>query len=227
LFKPQYTLPGVFTTNPYPTVEGSIWTLAHEVACYALILFVGLVGALSRRRVMAVLLALYLIAWVVAPYLGDLIHPRLQQTRLLSLPFVFGASCWIWRDYITLRWPFVVGLIVLTWAVHATVFAFPMLALAVTYTSLWAGYCKLDPLLMFNRVGDYSYGIYIYAMPLQGLVVWVWGDMTPALNIALALPLTLLCAVLSWHWIERPALTFVREGFLRGSLITRRIAPRR
>ena len=227
LFKPQYTLPGVFTTNPYPTVEGSIWTLAHEVACYALILFVGLVGALSRRRVMAVLLALYLIAWGIAPYLGDLIHPRLQQTRLLSLPFVFGASCWIWRDYIPLRWPFVLGLIVLTWAVHATVFAFPMLALAVTYTSLWAGYCKVGPLLMFNRVGDYSYGIYIYAMPLQGLVVWVWGDMTPALNIALALPLTLLCAVLSWHWIERPALTFVREGFQRGSLIKRRIAPRR
>ena len=101
-----------------------------------------------------------------------------------------------------------------------------MLALAVTYTSLWAGDCKLDPLLMFNRVGDYSYGIYIYAMPLQGLVVWVWGDMTPALNIALALPLTLLCAVFSWHWIERPALTFAREG-QRGSLITRRIAPRR
>ena len=29
------------------------------------------------------------------------------------------------------------------------------------------------------------------------------------------------------YWIERPALTFVREGFPRGSLITRRIAPRR
>lgn len=227
LFKPQYTLPGVFTTNPYPTVEGSIWTLAHEVACYALILFVGLAGALSRQRVMGVLLAFYLIASMIAPYLGDLIHPSLQQTRLLSLPFVFGASCWIWREYITLRWPFVVGLIVLTWAAQGTVFAFPMLALAMTYASLWAGYCKVDPLLMFNRVGDYSYGIYIYAMPLQGLVVWVWGDMTPGLNIMLALPLTLLSAVLSWHWIERPTLTLAREGFQRSSFITRRIAPRR
>lgn len=32
---PLYTLPGVFADNPYPTVEGSIWTLAYEIACYA------------------------------------------------------------------------------------------------------------------------------------------------------------------------------------------------
>ncbi len=34
LISPAYTLPGVFEANPYPTVEGSIWTLVHEVACY-------------------------------------------------------------------------------------------------------------------------------------------------------------------------------------------------
>ena len=60
-----------------------------------------------------------------------------------------------------------------------------------------------------------------------GITVGAVPGLTGTMLIALALPLTLLCAVLSWHWIERPALTFVREGFLRGSLITRRIAPRR
>ena len=37
------------------------------------------------------------------------------------------------------------------------------------------------------------------------------GPMAPWLNITLALPVTLFLAVLSWHWIERPALALARS----------------
>lgn len=71
---------------------------------------------------------------------------------------------------------------------------------------LWVGHLNAPLLDGYRRLGDYSYGTYLYAFPLQGLAVWLWGPLTPHLNVALAIPPTLLCAILSWHLIERPTL---------------------
>ena len=68
---------------------------------------------------------------------------------------------------------------------------------------------------LYNRLGDYSYGIYLNAFPLQGLAVWLFRPMDPWTNIALALPLTIVPSVLSWHLVKRPALELVRSGWRR------------
>jgi peptidoglycan/LPS O-acetylase OafA/YrhL len=59
---------------------------------------------------------------------------------------------------------------------------------------------------LYNRVGDYSYGIYIYAFPMQQLAVHSWPGITPLQDIGIAFPATLLFALLSWHLLERRAL---------------------
>ena len=42
-------LPGVFLHNPFPhAVDGSLWTLEYEVACYGMVLVVGYLGLLNR-----------------------------------------------------------------------------------------------------------------------------------------------------------------------------------
>jgi peptidoglycan/LPS O-acetylase OafA/YrhL len=207
---PQYTLPGVFEANPYPAVEGSIWTLFHEVLCYGLVLLAGVLGLMARRRAMTLALLAYGLLWVL-PDLVDLsVHRRILQTRELSLPFVFGITFWIWRDRIVLSAWILAGLAGLAYMAAGSLAGFPVMMLALTYGVFWCGYLPGKTLRQFNRLGDYSYGIYIYAFPMQGLVVWLYGDMGPYTNIALALPPTLLCAVLSWHLVERPALAMAR-----------------
>jgi len=42
-------------------------------------------------------------------------------------------------------------------------------------------------------------------------MVWIAGPMTPGMNIALALPATLTCSILSWHLVEAPALAWLRR----------------
>jgi peptidoglycan/LPS O-acetylase OafA/YrhL len=217
LITPQYTLPGVFTDLPYPRVEGSIWTLFHEVACYGVLFLLGISGLLTRYSAPLLVLALYGISWF-APFE---IHPRLIQLQGLSLPFFIGMSFWLWRDKVVLSAPILGAMMVIAGLCRETALAFPTLIFALSYGIFWLGHAPVGKIRLFNRLGDYSYGIYIYAFPLQGLAVWIWGPQSPLENIALSLPMVLLCATASWHWIERPALEHARAGPKKAGFLKR------
>lgn len=201
-----YTLPGVFETNPYATVEGSIWTLVHEVVCYMGVLAIGLLGAFRRPRLMAACLGAYAAGYLAYAGLGLDLHPKITALHRLSLPFALGTLFYVLRHRLPLSIWGVAGLAALAAGLKGTAVAGPALILALAYGTFWLAYVPRGAILGYNRLGDYSYGIYIYAFPLQGLVVWLWGPMAPLTNIALALPLTLALSILSWHLIESPAL---------------------
>jgi peptidoglycan/LPS O-acetylase OafA/YrhL len=211
---PQYTLPGVFDDNPYPSVQGSIWTLIYEVICYAGVLVLGLIKALRSQRQMSVLITIYAAVWLFLEFAPTALPGRLEQLRQLSLPFAVGIAFYIWRDRIILSVWLMGALLAVAFLARESSLWEPMLILALAYATFWLAYVPAGPIRLYNRVGDYSYGTYIYAFPLQGLAAWfLGGEHSPALNITIALPMTLFCAVLSWHLIEKPAL--VRQPRLR------------
>ena len=210
LIQPQFTLPGVFGNLPYPAIEGSIWTLAHEVACYGLVLLLGVAGMFKKRLFLSAMLVIYVLSWAFLPEIEMHIHSKIFQTYVLALPFLVGMAFWIWRKRISLSLP----ILVLLWSAFAlckaTSWAYPTLVFALTYSMFWLAYLPGKFCLNYNRSGDYSYGMYIYAFPVQGFVIWFWGPMAPSLNIVYAAPITLICAILSWHYIEKPALLIAR-----------------
>jgi peptidoglycan/LPS O-acetylase OafA/YrhL len=60
----------------------------------------------------------------------------------------------------------------------------------------------------FARYGDFSYGVYIYAFPVQQLLVaWMGGRVPVLLLAAMALPIVVVLAALSWHLVEKRALS--------------------
>ena len=227
LASPVYTLPGVFARNPYATVEGSIWTLIHEVACYGGVLLAGMLGLIRRRVALSLGLLLVYGAFWLLPGLGLVtLPPRLEAFRGLSLGFVAGMVLWLWRDRIALPVLGLAGLAGLAAAVAGVAsgvasggmpgaLADLALVTGLAGATFWLAFVPgrgwLRGIRAYNRIGDYSYGLYIYAFPLQGLAVWLWGPLTPWQNIALALPLTLALAVPSWHLIEAPALRLRRR----------------
>ncbi|MDB5661574.1 MAG: Peptidoglycan/LPS O-acetylase OafA/YrhL, contains acyltransferase and SGNH-hydrolase domain [Cypionkella sp.] len=206
LISPQYTLPGVFITNPYPTVEGPIWTLIHEVACYGLVVLVGMVGMLRRNWPVLGFLGVYGASWIATTFFNLPIHPRLIQLQGLSLPFVMGMVAWVWRHNILLSGWIVLGLALAALVGKHSLIAYPLLISFLTYASLWLAYVPNGKIRNYNRFGDYSYGMYIYAMPLQGLVIWIFGPTDPLPHIIMAFPITLGASILSWNFIESPAL---------------------
>ena len=176
-----------------------------------MVFLAGLAGAFRQTWRFSVFLALYATYWGVSLISPDTINPRIILLRDLSLPFVLGMAAWVWRDRLPLSiWGFG-SLTLLAAALRDTALAYPALVAALFYGTFWLAYLPGGALRAYNRLGDYSYGMYIYAFPLQGLVVWLWHPATPLIHIALALPLTLVAAVLSWHLIERPALAILRR----------------
>jgi len=60
----------------------------------------------------------------------------------------------------------------------------------------------------FLSSGDYSYGIYLYGYPIQQVVASGGPELQHWwMNVGITLPVALGIAVMSWHYIERPALS--------------------
>ncbi len=204
----QYELPGVFDANPYgPAIDGSLWTLFHEVLCYLIVFLGGVAGLLRRPKVLAVLLFLFLILQYIAPTLT--LPGKLLSFLRLALPFAVGAAFYVWRGSIPLRSSIGLILVILTAFSYSTPLFQTVFVCALSYWVFLIGLAEYPLLLAYNRSGDYSYGVYIYAFPFQQLMASL--EVTePVVNMALAFPLTLAMAVFSWHIVEKPALSLVR-----------------
>jgi len=206
LIKPQFTLPGVFETLPYPTIEGSIWTLFYEVACYVGVFIVGVVGLLRQRQTVSVIMVVYILGWAVKDAMGIETIYIADKLYTLSVPFVLGMLVYLWQDRIPLNFILALALIAAATLLRSTAVYEVLLLVTMAYAIFWLAYMPGGVLRAYNRLGDYSYGIYIYAFPMQGLAVWLYGPMSPMMNIALSLPMTIIPSILSWHYIEKPAL---------------------
>jgi peptidoglycan/LPS O-acetylase OafA/YrhL len=214
LFALQPGLPGVFTSTPYPIfVNGSLWTLFYEVACYAMVAVVGLLCRSTRAFALFVLAFVVLYVSFRQPIQSD---ARIAKLAMLSLPFVLGMLAYRARRFVPLSSPLLASLVLLCIVLHKTVMFRELFVASLTYGALYLGFTRLSRLADYNRVGDYSYGVYIYAFPIEQMTAWVLEEPTPILVSTIAFVPTLLLAILSWHLVEKPALRLKSLSRRRG-----------
>jgi peptidoglycan/LPS O-acetylase OafA/YrhL len=214
VFGVTYKLPGVFAQNPWPdAVNGSLWTMPQEIRCYLLLSAVWLVVRGSKLFPLAIAGVLCTTGVLTA----------LTQGKFAPLAFMFflGVGLYLIRDSVRLSHALAAGCLALL--VTAAFLSPPLfravLAIAIPYLVLYAAYVPAGFVRLYNRLGDYSYGVYIFAYPIQQIVVSRMHGISPATLVVLATPITLLLAVLSWHLIEKRALALkdrvpVRRGYL-------------
>lgn len=142
-----------------------------------------------------------------ALWLRFVFHPL---WRLSGLAFLGGMLCWHYRAY--LRWntpAFLAACAVLLAGIagHQWRLAMP---LGLPYVVLFLA-ARL-PFQKFERLGDYSYGIYIFSFPLQQLL-YFWGvqKLGFATYVGASIALSLGAGALSWWLIEKPMLRLGRK----------------
>ena len=200
-------LPGAFERNPFPhAANGSLWTLPVELRLYVALGLAGLAGLLVRPRAWlgaGLALAAAALAW---PDLVPL-DPNTRGTRLAAFLFLLGSLACVWQRRLPLSLPAAALAFALP-LVDANGIARdgPLFALLLAYVVLVAAYHPALRLPGLARAPDYSYGLYVYAFPIQQAIVWAVPSIAPPALFAAALPATLAVAALSWHAFEAPAL---------------------
>ena len=211
----EWRLPGVFEGR---AVNGSIWSLPAEVRMYLVLVLIGLVAAWLRRwggrrgAWAELLLPLAVPCLALAAYaLTFLRGTDAHHLFTLGALFFAGGVLQLLRGRVPVSGRLLLlalaGVGVAAWA-GPSVFR-PVLLLLLPWLVIALAHLPCRPLLRFNRLGDYSYGVYLYAFPIQhGLAVLNpgWG---PWANMLATLPPTLLLAVLSWRFVESRALAYV------------------
>lgn len=204
-------LPGVFERNPYAgSINGSLWTMPYEVRMYVLLAVLWMVfhkvfrlrGAQFTRAVQALAL-LSGAALVIAHFMSS------RDATFLRLFFMFfaGAALFVSRERVRLSAPLFAACIALS--MLATVdqhLFFVTYTASLPYLVICLAYVPSDTARRYNKVGDYSYGIYIYAFPVQQSLAAAVPGLSAFAMMGASLMATTALAALSWHCIERRAI---------------------
>lgn len=216
IFGAKLELPGVFLTNPFPSnVNGSLWTLPYEIGMYAILLALW-IGVKSLQRVFKITFQGITLALTGVLGLLFLLGISFPESRVFDDPdfvrlgfsFFSGVSYYIARDRIPLSLKLfcAVGCTILVSTLHSVCFQI-MFALCAPYTILYLAYIPSGKIRWYNKIGDYSYGVYIYAFLVQQtLCAMIPGISVWTLTLYAGI-VTLLFASASWHIIEKPALS--------------------
>lgn len=204
----HFYLPGVFENNPREYVNINLWMLPYELYTYMIMSVLIMTGVIFNKKVFlgvfsiatVFLLVLMAFRWNFGWGSVLFVHPW-----MFVYAFFLGVLTYLYADKIkiSLSWGLlsIAGLIFLM--LPYTTF---IGILCVSYLTLCLGFVDMRRMPLIKR-GDYSYGVYLYGCPIEQ-ALWLF---VPALRqwellFAVALPTTLLFAMMSWHLIEKPFL---------------------
>lgn len=206
----RYSLPLVFAENPYPhAVNGSLWSLPYEIQCYIVLALISLAPIAIRWKALTIFIVL-LMAWFTRPDSYGVFERHIGLNYFdikLGLLFSLGAVLSSWRDRIHLHGAYGIAFLVIAyfspWMKFTMISFYMGFAMVVLWLALYGRWLPVIP----EKMGDWSYGTYLYGFPVQQTLAFL-GVQAYGVFVftAASTVLTLILAAASWFIIEKPAI---------------------
>ena len=213
----QFNAPYSYDGWPYPHVNGPLWTLHYEYVCYWLVAALGGLGLLQAPRWVSVGFAGVLLAYLAVLFAQAHGYQPASDWGFRSwtlagryirlTAFFMAGMCWFqlarrWQP--DGRWALLAAVLLVVGLFNRYAAALVM-TLPFAVLLHWAGFQCRQVLPRWQRL-DLSYGLYLYAWPIQKVLLYAGVTHNPWVLIGLTTALGLLLAWASWCGIEAPAL---------------------
>ena len=192
-----HQLPGVFTNNPSgDVVNAALWTLPVEFICYILCFISYKLTKFDKKKFLLLSVPVFVLAAVYYVKFSPL---QLSVVRAVLL-FYLGVLIWVFRDHVAIS-P-VLGLTsIVLWFVMvfrgidnlAMLTVFPVACFCLAYG-------MGNHFSTFGTKFELSYGIYLWAFPIQQVLVQFFPAWHPYVN-ALVAALLATCGAFVNHFV--------------------------
>ena len=224
--------PATFPNDPFPLVNGSLWTISYEFGCYLCIAVVGTCGLIKYRRAFLGLTLLVTGARLMPIYASLALNfTRAQFNRAcmeylysiflflsdrmlflhLLLYFLAGGCFALFRNRIRFSalyaWAGLFAVIPCMFSPVASQLALLSLGAYALFTFAFARFPVLD---LFKGTTDISYGVYLYGWPTQKLILWCLPALSPSALFLFSFLVSAAAGWLSWRCVELPFLRLKR-----------------
>jgi peptidoglycan/LPS O-acetylase OafA/YrhL len=215
LFPMKWGISTLLAENPVSrSWNGSLWSLQWEVLAYLIIWFVSRRMKISKPilisfAILATVANFLIVAASLSVFSSNFIFDLLSTGSRLGLMFSVGALLCLFSHNIPLRiWLALPSVALLYLSLETKNYSW-MAPIFWGYVLLYLGSRLKSPSFFVNN--DFSFGLYIYAFPIQQFLIAtgnastnVWVFFCQALSISGVL------AVSSWFLVEKPALKKLR-----------------
>ncbi len=206
LVRLRFFLPGVFDVHG---VNGSLWSLPVEFRFYIVLAVFFITGILKKIRLYLLFPVLFVFVYLVSPYFNT------SSVLVYLAPYIswggyffLGSFVFFIRDKIKMDIKILLVLLILWYFTRDIIILGKAGELiAFSYLTLFLGYST--PVLgkTFFSKNDFSYSIYIYAFPVQCIILHYAADHIFPIELSVLTIIILIpFCLFSWNYIEKPAL---------------------
>lgn len=217
-YQTAFVLPGVFMDVTYPhTVNGSLWTIPIEAFCYVALAAIFFAGRKTFSLVVPVIVLIS--AFSIWLFFHGPIAPRtlfgttpVMPAMRFGLIFLAGTFLWKYKDIVPFKGSIAAMCLVIL--LIGSRFNYNELALfiALPYLLMYLAYRRPVCVDGMRKLGDLSYGTYLFAFPIQQALVSISQKSINAWWLAIAASvISMSLAWLSWRYIEKPAMQFKKK----------------
>ena len=204
-------IPGVFTDAPRRDVNDPLWTLSYEVWLYAALALMFVFGARCSPAFIVFGTLLVSTAWTAEPLIDDFDLGPLESSELFRLGSYFMSGA-----LLAVAWPWVgrhaiaIGAAGLAAALAVrNVLPIDTVLHALALAACVVGLGSSGVMAWFSRGGDASYGMYVFAWPVQQLVLLMIAPFW--LSLLVAFLVTVAIGYATWHAFEERLMAYPRR----------------